>query len=182
MDTLQIHVAVALGVTAVAAGFDIASRNIPNPITFGGILAGFALNTWSGFGLAGASGAARALAVSALGVFLSAFIPLVFFIRGEMGGGDVKLMAAIGAIVGPLLGFQVLGGAYACLLLFLPYRLFAGGRAAPFMAHVRGHWRNLTLARAERVPVVPFKMPATIMGPSIFLGFVWCAWRNWSFL
>ena len=182
MDTLQLHVVIALGVTAVAAGFDMASAKIPNPITFGGIVAGFVLNVWAGFAIAGAGGAARSFGLSALGMFLSAFIPLVFFFRGEIGGGDVKLMAAIGAFLGPVLGFQVLAYTYAVTLALLPLRIMSKGRGRIFVQSLKVGATNLFRARAERLPAVPFRLPPMIMGPSIFVGFALCAWLNWRLL
>ena len=182
MDTLQLHVVIALGVTAVAAVFDLASAKIPNPITFGGILAGFAFNTWAGFAFAGVAGAARSFGLSALGMFLSAFIPLVFFLRGEIGGGDVKLMAAIGAFVGPVLGFQVLAYTYAITLALLPLRILGKGHARVFSQSLKVGATNLFRARAARLPAIPFKLPPMIMGPSIFVGFALCTWLNWRLL
>jgi Flp pilus assembly protein protease CpaA len=182
MDTFQLHVVIALGVTAVAAGFDMASAKIPNPLTFGGILAGFAFNTWAGFAIAGAGGAARSFGLSALGMFLSAFSPLVFFLRGEIGGGDVKLLAAIGAFVGPVFGFQVLAYTYAITLALLPLRILMKGRARTFVQSFKVSAANVFRARDERLPAVPFKLPAMIMGPSIFVGFALCTWINWRLL
>src|SRR5687767_3708853 len=79
--------------TLTAAATDLRSRRIPNWLVVAGLLAGVTLNVvlagWSGL-LAAALGFALALAV---------YVPL--FILRAMGGGDVKLMAAVGCMAGP---------------------------------------------------------------------------------
>lgn len=79
--------------TLIAAATDLRSRRIPNWLVVAGLLAGVTLNVvlagWSGL-LAAALGCALALAV---------YVPL--FILRAMGGGDVKLMAAVGSMAGP---------------------------------------------------------------------------------
>ncbi|HZT29904.1 MAG TPA: A24 family peptidase [Bryobacteraceae bacterium] len=98
-----------------AAVFDIRSRRIPNWLVLAGALLGFALN-WFLYGLAG-------LREAALGFALAFGVYFVFHALHAMGGGDVKLMAAIGSMVGPVSWLQiflltsVLGGVAALLLV-----------------------------------------------------------------
>ena len=99
----------------LAAVFDIRFRRIPNWLALSGILLGFALNVF----LFGTTGAVAALLGGALAMLI--YFPL-FVVRG-MGAGDVKLMMAIGFIVGPANWLAiffltaVLGGAVAILLV-----------------------------------------------------------------
>ena len=118
---------VALAVVLVTAiGTDLRSSRIPNWLTFSTM--GFALvgHAWLGgtpeaiFSLAGLA--------AGLGLFV---IP---YAAGGIGAGDVKLMAAIGAIVGPydallsgLLAILV-GGAYAIGAMCYQWGLAATGR------------------------------------------------------
>ena len=90
---------------------DLRSSRIPNWLTFPAM--GFALltHTW----LDGFPGAILSLA--GLGTGLGLF--LILYVSGSIGAGDVKLMAAVGAIMGPygallsgLLAIMV-GGLYA---------------------------------------------------------------------
>lgn len=118
---------VALAVLLVTAiGTDLRSSRIPNWLTFP--VMGFALvgHAWLGgipeasFGLAG------------LGAGLGLFI--IPYVSKGIGAGDVKLMAAIGAIVGPygallsgLLAIMV-GGAYAVGAMCYQWGIVATGR------------------------------------------------------
>ena len=84
---------IALFVLVLTAGVsDIRVRRIPNWLTLAGVLTGIALNT-----VALPHGCLVAL--SGLFCAVAVYAPL-YALRG-MGAGDVKLMAAVGAITGP---------------------------------------------------------------------------------
>ncbi|MBS1823806.1 MAG: prepilin peptidase [Acidobacteria bacterium] len=99
----------------LAAVFDFRSRTVPNWLTVCGAVAGAALHV----GLNGWGGLKFSLLGLGLGFLI--FLPL-FALRG-MGGGDVKLMAAIGAMAGVSNTFvifiltAVLGGVLAIAML-----------------------------------------------------------------
>lgn len=84
--------AVALGVAAVACVTDLRDRRIPNWLTGGTALAALASHVVA----AGGVGVSSAL----LGLVVGLVVFFPFFALGGMGGGDVKLMAALGAWVG----------------------------------------------------------------------------------
>ena len=83
--------ALLIGVAACAA--DIRTRRIPNVLTLGAAFAGMAFHAFT----SGVDGALIAGGGWGVGVLL--FLP--FFALGGMGGGDVKLLAALGAWLGP---------------------------------------------------------------------------------
>ncbi len=87
-----IRILVAVIVLA-AAVTDIRTRKIPNWLTLSGVCAGLGLN-FALYGLAGLKASATGLALG----FGSYF---ALYCLRAMGAGDVKLMAAVGAIVGP---------------------------------------------------------------------------------
>ncbi len=64
-------------------------RKIPRAFTTCGVIAGLGFHFWNG-GLASAAAAS----------FLGFAVGLAFFQLGAIGGGDVKLMAALGALLG----------------------------------------------------------------------------------
>lgn len=77
----------------VAAGFDFRTRKIPNWLCAAGLLCGFACQI-ALFQWAGARDAV-------LGAGLALLIYLPLFALRAVGGGDVKLMAAVGSLAGP---------------------------------------------------------------------------------
>lgn len=97
-----------LMLTIAAAIFDIRSRRIPNWLVAAGIAAGLWENAWS----AGWTGLGTGAAGFGTGLLL--YFPL-YLLRAR-GAGDVKLLAAVGAIAGP-------GN---CLWIFLSTALFGG--------------------------------------------------------
>jgi prepilin peptidase CpaA len=85
-------VVLAAGVIA-ASVIDIRSRRIPNVVT--GAMTG------AGLALAAAGVNDMTLAAAALGFLVGLGLMLPGHILGATGAGDVKLMAAIGTLVGP---------------------------------------------------------------------------------
>jgi prepilin peptidase CpaA len=108
-------------VVAIAAIFDIRFRRIPNWLVLAGIFAGFVWNSYA-FGLTGLAHAAEGL-----GVGFILYFPL-YLLRAR-GAGDVKLLAAVGAITGPgncvwiFFLTAILGGLIALVLLLVRGRL-----------------------------------------------------------
>jgi prepilin peptidase CpaA len=85
---------ILLAVLVCIAGVtDIRHRRIPNWLTLSGVCAGLALHAATA-GFAG-------FKFSAAGLSLGFGAYLVLYLLRAIGAGDVKLMAAVGAIVGP---------------------------------------------------------------------------------
>jgi prepilin peptidase CpaA len=110
----------ALLVALAGCVTDIRSSRIPNVLTFGATAGAFGYFLF-GQGLSGLGWSAAGCAVG-----LVAFLPL-FALRG-IGGGDVKLLAALGAWIGP--------GAAVWLALFAA---LAGGPLAIVVAMSKGY-------------------------------------------
>ena len=99
----------------VAAVIDVRTRRIPNWLSGAGIVAGFglqgALRGWSGLGEA------------AMGAGLAFLVYFLLFALRAMGGGDVKLMMAVGALAGVSNWFTIFilasisGGIIALILI-----------------------------------------------------------------
>ncbi|AHG49635.1 membrane protein (plasmid) [Rhizobium leguminosarum bv. trifolii CB782] len=84
--------ALAVACATTAAVLDHRQGHIPNAVTYPCLLAGFMLAA-AGGGLAG-------IGLAFAGVFAAGMIFIIAFAAGSCGGGDVKLMAALGAILG----------------------------------------------------------------------------------
>ncbi len=81
---------IVIGVLASAE--DLWRRKVSNPIALGAFVAGVVAQSV----IYGLKGAGSAL----LGGLVGFVIFLVFYLLGGMGGGDIKLMAGFGAIIG----------------------------------------------------------------------------------
>jgi prepilin peptidase CpaA len=115
--------AVALSIALAGCITDIRTRRVPNVLTFGAAIAAGVYF----FATQGPRGFLWALAGWAVGLVL--FLPL-FALRG-LGGGDVKLLAALGAWVGP--GMALWVALWAAV---------AGGPLALVVAFGSGYLRN----------------------------------------
>jgi prepilin peptidase CpaA len=85
--------ALLMAVVLGAAVYDVRYRRIPNWLSVAGVLLGFALN---GFLYQGWPGIRHSL----IGFSVGFFSYLLLYMIRAMGAGDVKLMAAVGSIVG----------------------------------------------------------------------------------
>ncbi len=82
----------------IAVG-DIRTRRIPNYLTLGGALAGLGFR-WGFHGWPG-------LVDGFLGLLLGFSLLILLYVKGGMGAGDVKALAALGAWLGPRLTFHL---------------------------------------------------------------------------
>jgi prepilin peptidase CpaA len=114
---------VAAASVAAACAWDITTSRIPNELTFSAAAAAAVFHALA----PGGAGAGHALLGLIVGV--AVFFPL--FALGAMGGGDVKLMAAVGAWVG-----------WKLILFVALYGSLAGGVLALVVALRRSYLRT----------------------------------------
>ena len=106
--------ACVFAITVVAAITDLRCRRIPNALTFTGALLGLI------FSVVAYGGAGALSSVEGWALGLALWLP--FYALGGMGAGDVKLLACVGAWVGPeaVIGVAIhaslAGGAFALLV------------------------------------------------------------------
>lgn len=88
---------------ALAVWNDLRTRRIPNALVFGGALVGLLLNSsmapGAGLFIAPFGGIGFWSALAGLGAGLGLLLPM--YALRALGAGDVKLMAMVGAFVGP---------------------------------------------------------------------------------
>lgn len=160
-------------VVVVAVVSDIATRRIPNTITFGGVVVAMAIHGAAGFTGAGLTGMVRGIGFALLGAFACGLIPFFAWKKGEMGAGDVKLFAAVGALMGPAIGFDVEARALAfSFLVLFPYRLVRHGAVRIALRNMGIGIANVFRKKAARVEYLTGpKLPPVILGPAIGVAF-----------
>lgn len=150
---------VVSGTVLTAAAIDVRTHRIPNILTFGSASLALLYHAWSG-GVPGLGASAGGWAV---GVAL--FLPM-FLLRG-MGGGDVKLLGAVGAWLG------IRGVLYAGL-----YSVMAGGILALVIGGMHGYlgkafaniWGLLGLWRTAGIQPLPGLTLEDSVGPRLAYG------------
>ena len=148
---------------AVITYYDVRYRRIPNAAALATLIAGLLTNALIG----GWNGGARSLEGAAIGFGLM----LLLRIFGAMGAGDVKLFAAVGAVIGSqqiLTTFSVVvitGGALAvCLSL-------VNGTLRGTLQRVQLIFRNLLTGwRPPQFPTPPDKRQTIPYGVAITFG------------
>jgi prepilin peptidase CpaA len=173
MTALAPALQVLLAAVALIAGvYDIRYRRIPNWLVLPALLVGLLLNGFLYYG--------PGLRESALGIGLALLVDMPLYLLRARGAGDVKLMAAIGAIVGwrgwlaIFILSAILGGVFAVILTLARGRLrqtfWNVGCILSEMAHFRApHWRSPELdIQSPRALTLP-SAAVTALGCLAFL-------------
>jgi prepilin peptidase CpaA len=173
MASIELRAAVVLAVALMAVAFDVRTRRIPNWLTFGAaagaVVFGTIVDGWGGAWPA------------ALGWLVGALLFFPFFALGGMGAGDVKLLAALAAWLGPAeavwlaIFASIAGGAVAVIVSLIQGYLRQALQNVWLMLM---HWRlsgpravpGLTL-RDSRAPRLAYAIP-------IAIGVVCTLWRR----
>ena len=157
-------------VAACAAWTDLRTGHIPNRLTFVALLAAIGAHFVRGTH-AGGIGAGLTQAVFAIGgALLCALVPMFMYLRGGIGGGDVKLFAAIGAALHPLAGIEAETYAFIAAAVIAPAKLAWEGTLT------RTLWNTVALVAnpfrgKDRKREIPEAMRAWFrLGPAIFIG------------
>jgi prepilin peptidase CpaA len=93
-------IAATLAFVALCVASDLRTRRIPNLLSGVGMAVGLVLN--------GIYFGSHGLLASGGGLLVTVALLLFPFAMGGIGGGDVKMMGAIGALLGPYAGFMTL--------------------------------------------------------------------------
>ena len=161
----------AVAIATVAAAWDLRTRRIPNLLTFSAAGTGLIYHF--------ISGGVEALSHSAAGWLIGALVFVVPFALRGLGGGDVKLLAALGAWIGP--------GDIVWLAL---YTGIAGGAMATVVALANGylrrafdnvwvllcHWRVAGLSALPELTLDGSSAPKLAYAVPILAGMVAVVW------
>jgi prepilin peptidase CpaA len=162
MSHTTVTYAAMLLIALIASASDLRTGLIPNWLTFPTLIVAPLMGA--------AFDGTRGLVGSLLGIVICGLVPLVFHRLGAMGGGDVKLFAALGALGGPGLGLEIELLALSCAffwgLAVLTFRgdllrsLATSGRLAV----------NVFVPENRRRPIAPEQLTSLRIGAAIFAG------------
>lgn len=156
--------------SAIAAVADYRTGRIPNWLTLGGILVGVVGHVVYGWiavdRTTGLSNGAFAVA----GLLFCSLAPGLLYWKGGMGGGDLKLFAAIGALSHPMLGIEAQMYSFLIAAVIAPARLAYEGKLFAVLGASLALLLN-PLRRAEKRRVLPEETLTWFrLGPAIFAG------------
>ncbi|MBP7569568.1 MAG: prepilin peptidase [Acidobacteria bacterium] len=156
-----VGVVAPLGLALIASCVDIRTRRIPNYLTLSGLLAGLGVQL--------AAGGVGGVAWSAAGMLVGFALFMPPFLLGGMGAGDVKLLAALGAWLGPsLIVWTALYAALAGGVLAVIVAVSRGylGRAVKNLGVLLSTWRQAGIKPVEPMtlatsggPRLPYSLP-----------------------
>lgn len=160
-----------LVVAAVAAWTDLTTRRVPNLLTFGAALMALLFHAVDG----GLSGLGWACAGWIVGT--AVFFP--FFALGGMGAGDVKLVAALGAWLGPLGAVQIaiaaaIAGGVVAVIVMIRARYLR--TAVQNLKLLFAHWGVNGIKALPELTLASSKGPRLAYAVPILLGTLGVLW------
>jgi len=169
-----LHIA-AVVATGVAAFTDLRTGEMPNRVTLGalglGLVGGACMPLFHGGTAAAIPGA---LGTAVLGAVVASVVPLFLWRGRALGGGDVKLFCALGALMGPMLALEAQMMAFAAGALIIPFRLAWQGRLFATLGRSVGLVTNAFVPADRKKPIDAAAMTWFRLGPAIFAGTVLC--------
>ena len=167
------QLAALLLIAALAVASDIRTRRIPNALTLGGALAALVYM--------GATSGLSGLGTAAGGWLTGAALFFPFFALRGMGSGDVKLLAALGAWLGPndtiwLAIFAAMaGGVFGIVVAFARGYLSTAFRNVWV---ILTHWRVAGVQPVPGLTLADSKAPRLAYALPIAAGLVVTLWRH----
>jgi prepilin peptidase CpaA len=153
-----------------AAWTDFRTGQIPNWLTAGGALVGLIGHFAWGWAAAGAKAGFIELGFALAGLLFCSIAPAFMFVKGAMGGGDLKLFAAIGALCQPMLGIEAQMYAFVVAAIIAPAKLAYEGKLLQVLGNSVSLVLNPLRRRSSRKEVPEEMLTWFRLGPSIFVG------------
>lgn len=157
--------AVMVVLLSVAVATDLRQGMIYNWLTLPAALMGLILSWWHG-GWWG-------LGFSGLGLLVGGVLLLAPFWLGAIGGGDVKLLAAVGALAGA--GFALKTALYACLVggAWALVVMLVKGRLGQGLANLGRLLRGLAVPGLRAEPPQDLGLPGIPFAVCLAAGAIW---------
>jgi prepilin peptidase CpaA len=172
----------AIAVTAIGAWYDWRTGKIPNWLTLGALPVAIVVNAAYALGSGTPREALTAGAVSVLGAVACAIVPLMLYRLDAIGGGDVKLLAALGAILGPMFGIEAELYSFVAVGLIVPARLAYEGKLTAVLRNTLSIVINPFLPKTKRRKIPVEMLTSVRFGPGILAGTCGAAAMHWSSL
>lgn len=172
MNAFILLLSAACVATGIAAFIDFRTGFIPNRLTVPLAVVGIPAHVACMAAVAPNVNLLWWVGDSLLGIVICGAVPLLLWRTGGLGGGDMKLFAALGSLLGVRGGLEVQLVAFTCAAVIAPAVLAYKGQ-------LMGVLRNT--ARIAINPFMPahrrYTLPTEVMtevrfGPAIFLGAV----------
>ncbi|HYQ14984.1 MAG TPA: A24 family peptidase, partial [Polyangiaceae bacterium] len=102
----------------------------------------------------------------------SALVPFLLWKKNALGGGDLKLLVAVGALLGPMLGLQVQLYSFLIALIIAPAQLAYRGKLLGTLKNAGSMLINPLRQKSRRIELPPAALSEFRFGPAIFLAAV----------
>jgi prepilin peptidase CpaA len=171
---------VAIAVAAIGAWLDWRKGEIPNWLTMPAILIAPFLH------IARYQAVKETMetslyegAYSLGGAALCAVVPLLLFRQSAIGGGDVKLFVALGALLQPVLGVEAQMYGFFAGAILAPARLAYEGKLLSTVKNSFAIGANFFLPKARQRSVDAAALSWFRLGPAIFVGVALTVYLHW---
>lgn len=170
----------AMVLSAIAAWFDWRKGEIPNGLTLGALALGPLLHMGR-YAVAKAPIDAILLegAISLSGIALGGLVPMLLYKRNAIGGGDVKLLAALGGLLGPVLGVEAQMYGFFGAALLAPVRLAYEGKLLVSLKNAASIGANVFLPKTRQHTIDEASLSWFRLGPALALGVFLTAYLHW---
>jgi prepilin peptidase CpaA len=169
VNPLVIAAVVAAG---IAACIDYRTGRIPNVLTASALGFGCGWRLLAPIAHGDLAEVRNAVVTSIAGMVLASVVPFVLWRARALGGGDLKLFVALGALLGPMLGLEAQMMAFACGALIVPVRLAFQGKLLETLVRSLSLVTNVFAPAAKKRAVDAASMTWFRLGPAIFAGTV----------
>jgi prepilin peptidase CpaA len=164
---------IALIVSVAACITDLRSRRIPNVLTFGSAAAAVIFH--------GVADGTHGLLYALFGWVVGVAVLFVPFALGGMGGGDIKLLAALGAWLGPTAALWLslytgVAGAVMAIVVAVSYGYL--GQALKNIRLLLTHWRVMGIGPVDEITLASSKGPKLAYAVPILSGTILTIWLH----
>lgn len=172
----------ATAIAAIAAVWDAKTGHIPNALSFATIVLSPPLHVlimWQVQGATKEDALWYGGGFSLFGAVVSALVPLFMWRQSALGGGDVKLFIALGALM-QMQGLETQMYAFVFAALIAPAQLAYQGKLGTVLKNSGQILANAFLPKDRRKTIEAETATWFRLGPSIFLGAALTTFVHWK--